>query len=96
MAYEKRDMSGALFKNEARTKDTHSEYQGWVMVNGVEYWLNGWVKDGGKGKFFSLSLKPKSAAREPTQSGSEQTQNRQGGGRGADMDDSIPFAAEFR
>lgn len=64
MAYELRNNSGSLFKNDRRTKDSHPEYSGTIMVDGQEYWISGWVKDGGKGKFFSLSVKPKEARQE--------------------------------
>lgn len=50
---------GALFKNDRREKDTHPEYNGSINVEGKEFWLNAWIKEGNKGKFFSLSVKPK-------------------------------------
>lgn len=53
--------SGALFKNDRRTQDNHPEYTGSIDVDGKPYWLNAWVKSGAKGKFFSLSVKPKNA-----------------------------------
>jgi len=61
---------GALFKNDRREKDTQPEYTGKINVDGTEYWLSAWVKDGKKGKFFSLSVKKKdfSPAREAVQS----------------------------
>ena len=52
---------GALFKNTRREKDSHPEYNGTINVDGVDYWLSAWVKDGQKGKFFSLSVKAKDA-----------------------------------
>jgi len=50
---------GALFKNTRREKDSHPEYNGSINVDGHDYWISGWVKDGRSGKFFSLSVKRK-------------------------------------
>ena len=57
--YEKRDNSGTLFRNDRKQQDSHSDYNGTIIVDGKEYFLNAWVKEGAKGKFFSLSVKPK-------------------------------------
>jgi len=35
-----------------------SDYAGSIVIEGRKYWLNGWMKDGEKGKFLSLSAKP--------------------------------------
>lgn len=64
MAYEKKDMSGTLFKNDKREKDSHPNATGTAIINGVEYWVSAWTKDGQKGKFQSLSFKPKEERRE--------------------------------
>jgi hypothetical protein len=61
MAFEKRDKSGAIFKNDKATSDKAPGYTGYVLINNTEYELSAWVKDGKKGKFFSLSVKPKQA-----------------------------------
>ena len=55
---EKRDNSGALFTNDKREKETHPHYQGKATINGVDYYVSAWVKDGQKGKFQSLVFKP--------------------------------------
>lgn len=56
----KYDNSGALFRNDRREEGSRQpEYSGNITVDGVEYWLSAWIKEGQKGKFFSLAVKPK-------------------------------------
>lgn len=98
MAYELKDNSGSLFKNDRKEADTHADYNGTVMIDGTTYWINAWLKDGGKGKFFSLSFKPKAQAAQEIrerQSGGT-SYDGPSGGSGAGLDDDIPFAAEWR
>jgi hypothetical protein len=48
-----------LFKNDRKDSETKPDYTGTLNVNGVEYFLNAWLKEGKKGKFFSGSIKEK-------------------------------------
>jgi len=56
---EKRDNSGVLFKNDKKEQEKHPDYKGSIMVDGNEYWLSAWIKDGKTGKFMGLALSPK-------------------------------------
>ena len=56
---EQRDMNGVLFVNDRKTADKHPDYKGSVTVNGVGYWLAGWLRSGQKGEYISLAVKPK-------------------------------------
>lgn len=64
MAYELRDNSGSVFKNDKKENDKHPDYKGTVMVNGKEMWISMWVKTAQSGKnqgskFFSVAFKDK-------------------------------------
>jgi hypothetical protein len=56
MAYTPKEGSGSLFKNERKTTENHPDFTGSIMVNSKEHWLSGWVKEGKKGKYFSISI----------------------------------------
>ncbi len=58
MAYEQRDNSGTLFKNERKTEgDNKPNMTGKAMIDGVMYFFDAWTKEGAKGKFQSVSFK---------------------------------------
>ena len=65
MAFEKRDNSGSLFRNDKKdandpSHDKFADYTGQIMVAGQEFWLNAWLKTAKNGnKYFSMSIKPK-------------------------------------
>ncbi len=58
---EKRDNGGVLFKNDKKENDRAPDYKGNIMVNGNEYWLSAWIKEGKTGKFMGLAVSPKDA-----------------------------------
>jgi hypothetical protein len=60
MSLEKKyDNGGLLFRNSDKETDKHPDYKGSLTIGGIEYWLSAWIKDGKRGKFLSLSVKPK-------------------------------------
>lgn len=62
MAFEQRDNSGTLGKNQRKEKDSHPSHTGQCVIDGKSYWISAWVKDGREGsKFFSLAFKVKDA-----------------------------------
>lgn len=77
---------GVLFKNDRKESDKHPDYRGSINVDGVEFWLAAWIKPGQKGKFMSLSIKPKEARRPAAKSAAKPAAKR------AIVDDErIPF-----
>ena len=81
MAYEVRELSGSLFKNEKKTEEKHPQMQGSCLIDGVEYYISAWTKEGAKGRWQSLAFKRKDAKPDakPAPTSIEQ------------MDDDIPF-----
>lgn len=76
-----------------KQSDTHADYSGRINVNGVEYWLNGWIKDGPNGKFISGNIKPlvPSISEQATAKIKRPDPISTGRPRNADMNDDIPF-----
>jgi Holliday junction resolvase len=73
---------GALFRNEKRRDDNDPLYRGSINVNGVEFYLNAWVKSSKAGRtYMSLSVKPKP----------EDTPSRKSAAPRTDFDDDVPF-----
>ncbi len=77
------NLRGVLFKNQDKEKDTQPDYKGSCEVEGVEMWINAWIKEGKNGKFMSLSFKLKEEAKQTVKKTSAPT-------RLQDMDDDLP------
>jgi hypothetical protein len=88
MAYEMKDNSGSLFKNDRKETDSHPDYKGSALIGGVEHWLDAWIntaKDGSK--YMALKMKPKDAR-------TSQPEVHTGGSSfSADLDDDVPFVS---
>lgn len=86
MAYETKEMTGSIFNNKKKEKDTHPDRQGSCKIDGKEYWISGWVKKDKDGNpWMSLAFKEKTAVTR----GRDPTPPRQSARE--DMDDEIPF-----
>jgi hypothetical protein len=83
MAYEQKENSGSIFKNQKKEKDTHPNMTGSALIGGVEYWVSAWTKDGNKGKWQSLSFTPKESRIKTPAADKKQ--------RPTDDSDAIPF-----
>lgn len=55
------NMTGIISRNDSKEQPNHPDYKGNCEVDGVQYWLSGWIKQrkDGQGSFLSLSFKPK-------------------------------------
>lgn len=72
-----KDMSGILFKNDKITSEKSPVYKGSATINGVKYWLAGWVNDGDKGKYLSIKFEVAEEKEKPKKI--------------EDMDDDLPW-----
>jgi hypothetical protein len=80
---------GTIGRNKRKEQDNHPDLSGQINVEGKEYWLSGWKKQGREGDtFYSLSVKPKEV--QQTLPGVSQG-GRTPGKAPIDLDDEIPF-----
>lgn len=67
MAYEKREGSGVIFKNDKKGNEKAPEYSGTALFNGKDVKVALWVKEGAKGKFFSMKIEEDTKAAAPAE-----------------------------
>ena len=92
MAFEQRPGNGVLFRNTKKGDNPKApDYTGNALSPSGEYFeLSAWIKEGAKGKFMSIALKPKF---EPQQSETRQSKAKTNApfpDEAGDLDD-IPF-----
>jgi hypothetical protein len=78
----KYDNSGVLFKEADKKTPTHPDYKGNILVDGKDYWLSAWIKEGKNGvKFMGLAVSP----RDENYKAKSESSKKQ------DLDEDIPF-----
>jgi hypothetical protein len=86
MAYEQKPNTGTLFINDKKGNEKAPDRKGTVNIGGVTYQVAGWIKEGKKGPFLSLSFQLPKERDEPSRD-----VNQGGGNVGAMPEDEIPF-----
>ena len=87
MAYEQRDLTGSLFKNDRKESDTHPDYKGSALIGGVDHWLDAWINTDRNGnKYMALKFKPKNGGTSSVASSHSAPPIAD-----ADLSDSVPF-----
>ena len=57
---------GALGPNDRKTPGSRQpDYKGSINIEGVEYWVSGWVKDTQRGEIVSMSVEKKEGGPAP-------------------------------
>ena len=82
MAYEEKDLSGVLFKNDKKTNDSQPDYTGSFTINGEKKRLAAWIKTSQKTGIKFMSLLASDPLPAPTEVAREETQ---------DSPDDLPF-----
>jgi hypothetical protein len=65
MSYDN-NLSGALFKNTKKEKDTDPLYKGSCEIEGRQFWISSWLNTSKDGeKYMALKFKPKESQPAP-------------------------------
>lgn len=93
MAYENKPGQGALFPNDQKQHDNQPDYRGQIKLpDGTDCWISGWLKQGSRGDFISISVQAKEQQRQVPKAGRLPPPQRQSPPvEEDDMDQTIPF-----
>ena len=71
-SYVPKPNTGSLFRNDKKESETHPDYRGSLMVDGVgDFWLSAWINEKPDGsKYMSIKCNAKEEQARPAQSNS--------------------------
>jgi uncharacterized protein (DUF736 family) len=84
--YQQKDGTGSLFKNDKGDNPKRPDYRGSITVDGRQWELSAWIKEGQKGKYMSIKAQPPRERAAPSAPPPSTT-----GNAPEHFDDDIPF-----
>ncbi len=85
MAFEQKQNTGALFKNDKATSKDHPQARGDALIDGIPYWVSAWTNIDQKGnRYQKLKFERKEEKRQARQVSEPRQQERE-------LDDEVPF-----
>ncbi len=96
---------GQIWRNEKKQDDKHPDFTGSLNIDGVEYWVNAWKRKEGanpRSPALSFSVRRKDDQQHGQSRGQSygdmkgKSKPRGAGPFSDDMNDTIPFALEYR
>lgn len=98
MAFEQKDLTGAVFTNQRKKDAAQPDYTGNALIAGVEYWASAWEKQDKNGNtYYSLAFtkkEPKPAQEAKPEAAAKPAAKKEHAPTGSkfdDMADDIPF-----
>jgi len=91
--YEIKPNTGSVFRNKEKKSDTHADYTGRAMIDGVEYYANAWINTSQKTgeKYMSIKYKPVQEVANQYVEQAKQSMKPQPSQDIGDFSDDIPF-----
>jgi hypothetical protein len=90
MAYETKDNTGSLFRNDRKTSDTHADYTGSARIDGHDVWVNAWInKDKNGNSYMKLGFKRKDGTAERPEQ--KEAEFKAAAKKAFNLDDEVPF-----
>jgi hypothetical protein len=85
VTYQQKDGTGSLFKNDKGDNPKRPDYRGSITVDGRQWELSAWIKEGQKGKYMSIKAQPPRERTAPSEIPKMPPPT------AADFDDDLPF-----
>jgi hypothetical protein len=57
--FQHKELSGSVFRNDRKTQPNQPDYRGDCLIDGKQWWISGWIKEGARGKWMSLAFSAK-------------------------------------
>lgn len=81
------NLTGVMFVNDKQGNEKRPDWKGSLEIDGVHYWVSGWIRKSARGELISLKLEKK----EKQQAAAPAAPAYQAPAQSGDVGDDLPF-----